>query len=100
MIASGGFLTAETAVPAVVLFILYYMLENLRRPVMLGYVSDRIERGIMASGLSGESQAKSLFVAVFSPVIGLMADRLGVGWALIITGLAAGLLYLFIRLKK
>ncbi len=97
---SGIFLNIGTAVPAVVLFILYYVLENLRRPVTLGYVSDRIERGIMASGLSGESQAKSLFVAVFAPIIGYIADSFSVGTALLIFGGLAGVLYPLVRLRK
>ncbi|MBN2049947.1 MAG: MFS transporter [Spirochaetales bacterium] len=98
--ASGFFLRWDLALPAVILFILYYVLENLRRPVTLGYVSDRIERGILASGLSGESQAKSLFVAVFAPLLGFLADTFSVGIALALFGGLVVLLYPFMRLRK
>ncbi len=81
-------LIAGVTLPAVILFIGLYLLENLRRPLMLGYLSDQIKGSVMATGLSGESQLKTLFVAVFSPLFGIAVDRMGLGIAM---ALLAGL---------
>ncbi|MGC9529636.1 MAG: MFS transporter [Candidatus Bipolaricaulaceae bacterium] len=78
---------------AIVAFVGLYLLENLRRPLLVGYLSDVIDHRLMASGLSVESQLKTIVLAALAPLVGLMADRLGVGPALMIAaglGLAAG----------
>ena len=85
---------------AVVFFILYYMLENLRRPIALGYVTEKIKNRIMAAALSGEAQLKTLFVAVFAPLSGFLADKVGLGLTLFMAGIAAALLYPLIRVRS
>jgi MFS family permease len=82
----GASLKLGLAWLSVVVFILFYMLQNLRRPFTLGYVSELIESRIMASGLSGESQVKTVLVAVLAPLMGWLADVLGVAGALICMG--------------
>ena len=85
---------------AVVVFICFYLLENLRRPATLGYISDQIKGSVMATGLSGESQLKTLFVAVISPLFGIAADSFGLGRALLILSLVPAVLFPVIRIKK
>ncbi len=87
-------------VVSVAFFIVYYLLENLRRPVALGYVSEKIKHEVMATGLSGESQIKTLFVAVLAPAIGIVADLTGLGLALAAVALTAGLIYPALRIKE
>ncbi len=86
-------------IPVIILFLLYYAVMNLRRPVMLEYVSDRIPEGSMTTGLSLETQLKTVFTAIIAPLVGLMADRLGPGQALAIAGAVVLLLYPLTRLK-
>ncbi|WP_081942205.1 MFS transporter [Spirochaeta lutea] len=83
IIGIGLFLLGSVQIGAVVLFIAFYVVENLRRPGTLGVLSEQIKGSVMASGLSGESQLKTLLVAVISPLFGLAADRLGLGWAML-----------------
>lgn len=92
----------NTGVPAlaVALFVIYYLLENLRRPATLGFLSDRIKGSVMATGLSGESQLKTLMVAAFSPLFGLAADRLGLGSAMLLIALIPALLYPLLRFRS
>ncbi len=70
-----------------IFLILLYIVQNLRRPMNVAYISDKISHKAMASGLSVESQIKTIVVAVISPVIGFFADRNGVGISLIIISL-------------
>ena len=72
---------------AVAAFLALYVLQNLRRPVMVGYLAELIPRRTMATGLSVESQLRTLITAGLAPIVGMLADRLGVGLALGIIGL-------------
>ena len=67
---------------AIVAFIGLYLLQNVRRPLMVGYLAEVIDPRLMASGLSVESQLKTIVLAALAPLLGLLADRLGVGPAL------------------
>ncbi len=72
---------------AVVGFLGLYMLQNLRRPVLVGYLAALIPAQTMATGLSVESQLRTLITAGLAPIIGMLADRMGVGPALGIIGI-------------
>ncbi len=96
----GIFLVAGINSAAVAVFICFYLLENLRRPATLGYLSDRIKGSVMATGLSGESQLKTLMVAVISPVFGFGVDRFGLGPALMALALLPALLFSIVKLKE
>ena len=78
---------------AILVFLLFYMLHNLRRPMNVSFISDQISHQVMASGLSVESQFTTLLAAIFAPLLGALADQFGVGVALAI--LAAGVLALY-----
>jgi hypothetical protein len=54
----------------------------------------------MASGLSVEAQFTTLFVVIFAPILGYIADLAGVGLALAIFGMGMLVLYLFIRVGE
>jgi len=71
---------------AIILFVLLYALQNLRRPMNVGFISENIDSKIMATGLSVETQLKTLFIAILSPILGFFADTFGVGVALILIG--------------
>jgi MFS family permease len=93
------FLFGGIQIGAVILFVAFYVVENLRRPGTLGVLSDQIKGSVMASGLSGESQLKTLLVAIISPLFGLAADKLGLAWALFILAFLPLVAYPFIYFK-
>jgi len=85
---------------AIPVFLLFYVLHNLRRPMNVSFISDRISHRVMASGLSVESQFTTLLTAIFAPVLGALADRFGVGSALAILAFGVMLLYLAVRVDE
>lgn len=85
---------------AILFFISLYILVNVRRPATLAYISNNIKGSVLATGLSGESQMKTLFVAVVSPLFGLGVDKLGLGYALLFLALLPVLFYPAAHLKK
>lgn len=84
---------------SILIFIVLYILENLRRPIAVSYVGDNVESDALASVLSVESQATTLLTAVFSIVLGFFADKLGVGQAVSILGIILLLMSLFFKIK-
>ena len=99
VILSGLFQIVSLQVIAVIVFFLLYILENFRRPINISYISDNIDHKTMASGLSVESQLKTLLVAIIAPIVGFLADRLGVGMALAVAGMMMLVLFFIVKLN-
>jgi len=74
-------------------FLLVYAVQNLRRPMLVGFLADLLSYRTMATGLSVESQLRTLLMVGMAPLLGHLADRWGVGVAVFV--LAAGGLLLF-----
>lgn len=74
-----------TLVP-VLLFLLIYAIQNLRQPIGVAVVADRIPQEVLATVLSAQSQLQSLFAAVVAFFVGataeLAAGNVGLGLAL------------------
>ena len=81
---AGLFFIINIKIVIIILFIMLYILQNLRRPINIGFISENISHDVMASGLSVESQLKTIFVAVMSPLMGFIADSINIGTAFII----------------
>ena len=77
---------------AIVAFLGAYVLQNLRRPMLVGFLADRVQHCAMATGLSVEVQLRTLLVAAMAPLLGWFADQLGVGGGILL--LSAGVLLL------
>lgn len=77
---------------AVVFYMAIYLVENLRKPIGISIVAERLDKDILATALSAESQAETLFAALLAPVIGFVADQWGIGVALMVV--SAGLVML------
>jgi len=96
----GIFLYFGISLISVIFFIIFYILQNIRKPVTVGLMSNRIPASVMASGLSVQSQSKTLLVAVFSPLLGFLMDNLGLGLTFLILAAFLTLLYPFIQLRQ
>jgi predicted MFS family arabinose efflux permease len=86
IILSGLLLLLDSPVAVVGCFIVLFIFQNIRRPMEVDYLSNLISRKTMASGLSVESQLKSLVTAIAAPLIGIAIDNYGLSTALIVLG--------------
>jgi hypothetical protein len=82
-LVSGLFYESDIWVLSVVFFIVVYMIENIRKPVGVAYLGSSIDKKVLATVLSVDSQLKSLTAAVLAPIIGIFADLYGLGWGLL-----------------
>lgn len=83
-VLTGLFYRFEITILSVLLYVGLYIVQNLRKPMGIAYVSDIVKHDILATALSAESQVTTLFTAVLAVVTGFLADRFGIGNALII----------------
>jgi MFS family permease len=84
---------------AIAAYLMLYVAQNVRRPMIVGYVSEHIDHRMMATGLSVETQLRTVLTAMFAPLVGLLADRLGVGPAILILGGLALVGYPLVRVR-
>ncbi|MBW6490063.1 MAG: MFS transporter [Lentimicrobium sp.] len=81
---SGLFFYYSVYLGAIIFYAGIYLIENLRKPIGISLVADRLEKDIMATALSAESQAETLVAALLAPAMGFAADKWGVGVALML----------------
>jgi MFS family permease len=99
LLAGLGTYRAAAAVP-IVLFVVVYMLQNLRKPMTVAFTTQQIPDEVMASGLSAESQMTTLLEMLLAPLIGLLADRVGLGGGLVGAGVFLLAMYPFARVAS
>ncbi len=85
---------------SVLVFLGFYVLQNLRKPMTVAFISDQISHHVMASGLSVETQFTTILVAIFAPVLGALADAFGIGIALAILGAGTAVFYILVRVQE
>ena len=88
------------AMISILVFLGFYVIQNLRKPMNVSFISDQISHRVMASGLSVEAQFTTLLVVVFAPALGYIADQAGVGLGLVVFGVGSLLFYLLVRVKE
>ncbi len=97
---AGLAIRQDLTIISVCMFLSFYVLQNLRKPMNVAFISDRISHKVMASGLSVEAQFATILVAVFAPIVGALADSFGVGIALIGLSLVALFSYYFVSVQN
>jgi MFS family permease len=84
----------------IILFILFYVIRNLRRPIMLDYIANIIEEKERATMLSIESQFRTIFIVFAAPVIGYTADLWGLRAMFLLVSVTIIILKRFIEVTK
>lgn len=82
---AGFFYDLGWTILAVGLYILIYLMENLRKPIGVGFFAEKVEGNILASALSVQSQVGTLWAALIAIVLGVLTDTLGIGLTLVVT---------------
>lgn len=65
------------------LFLLMYVLRDIRKPLFLEVIDDHMDSSKRATVLSVESQLKALLTIILSPTVGFIAENYSVGIAFI-----------------
>lgn len=99
---AGIFFREHLPVPTVIVLFALYTFYNLRKPAVVGFLSERIPGQQRATILSVHSQLRAILAAVVAPLLGLVADHpdLGIPWAFLLGGVALAILGALLRLKS
>ncbi len=87
LLVAGLMIVLDQFLVAVPVLVLIFIVENLRRPMVIGYVNEIADKKKLATMLSVDSQFSTLLIALFAPIVGYIADIAGVGVALFAFGL-------------
>ncbi len=63
-------------------FIGIFIIENIRKPILTGFVSDNVSNDILTSVISAQSQLKTIITAILALSFGFLADKYGIGISL------------------
>ena len=72
----------ELWILALIAFMGIYIIENIRKPILTGFISDNTSNEILTSVLSVQSQWKTIITALLSVTFGILSDAFGIGAAL------------------
>lgn len=98
-ILSGVFYKLELYLISILLFILILIIENLRKPIGVSFIATQSKDQAMATVLSVQSQAQSIFGGIIAFILGISVQQMGVGLG-IMTTTALMLLLLPLTLLK
>ncbi len=99
LILAGVTANLQIITLAIVCFLGLFMINNIRRPINVGIISDQISPKVMASGLSTESQFTTIFSAIVAPLLGFLVDSFGVGNGITLIGIGMIALFSLVRVK-
>ncbi|HBG70537.1 MAG: MFS transporter [Bacteroidetes bacterium GWF2_43_63] len=89
----------EWFIASAALFVIIYAVENLRKPIGISYLTDKIDPTVLSSSLSFQSLAETIIAAGIAPAIGWVADRYSIGWGLIAVSAFMLIPALLVRIK-
>lgn len=99
-IACGIFYSLGIVFISSMLFMLIFIIENLRKPIGITFVSEKFNEEVQASALSTNSQFQTAISAVIALFIGFVAEEKGVDIALVVISGMMLILSPFVRVKK
>ncbi len=85
---------------AIILYLGIYIIENLRKPMGIAYVTERMDQASLASALSVESQAETLFAVLIALLLGFFSNLWGLGLGILVVSAISFVAGLFLRLPK
>lgn len=74
------FLKFDIILLSIIAFFFFFTLYNLRKPMVVGYLGDNIEPQKRATLLSTHNQMRSIVGIIIAPILGYLADTLGISY--------------------
>ncbi|MCP5105486.1 MAG: MFS transporter [bacterium] len=98
VLLSGLALMLQLFEISILFFVMLYVIQGLRKPMSVACISEQIDSKVMATGLSGESQLRTLFSAFFSFLMGVLVQYAGLDIAIGVIAVLTLLLYPAVRI--
>ncbi|RKZ30718.1 MFS transporter [bacterium] len=95
-----AFIHFKIFAPIILLFLIYYILQNCRYTSLVSYVADYTPPEHRSTVLSVQAQLRALFVVVMAPIYGFVADRIGLAGVFAVAFVIFAIIGPFIRVRK
>ncbi len=95
---SGLFYIGDIQVAALIAFVGIFVIENMRKPILTGLISDEVPNEILASVISAESLLQTFMTAGIALIFGFIADRFDIGVAFLAVSLLLALISVSLRI--
>ncbi len=83
-IICGVFFKYEFWILSLLSFVGIFIIENLRKPILTGFIADDVPNELLSSVISAQSLLKTLITAILALTFGIVADVFGIGMSFII----------------
>jgi MFS family permease len=93
----GLFFKLDWPILSLIVFVMIYIIENIRKPILTGFLADQVPNEILVSVISTQSSYQTFIAAVFAILLGALADNFGIGIALISVSILLMVITVLIR---
>ena len=69
---------------SMIAFVGIYIVENIRKPILTGFIADNVPNDILTSVISAQSLLKTVLTAILALAFGIIADNFGIGVSFIV----------------
>ena len=97
---SGIFYIYNLWIVSIIAFVGIYIVENIRKPILVGYISDNVPNEILTSVLSVQSLLKTVMTATIASLFGIFSDLFSIGVSFVIISLSLIIISLLLNFYK
>ncbi len=94
------FLRLDLIILSIIAFFFFYTLYNLRKPMVVGYVGDRMDSQTRATLFSGQNLLRSVVGMVIAPILGFLADTFSISIAFLFGALTLLIVGVILPIKS
>lgn len=87
-IVSGALYSYGFWIIALIAFVGIFIVENIRKPILTGFIADQVPNEILTSLISAQSFIRTLMTALLALVFGIIADSKGIGISFLVLSLS------------
>lgn len=80
----GIFYMYELWIISLLAFVVIYIVENIRKPILTGLIADTVPNEILTSVLSAQTFLRTIITVIFALTFGVVADHFGIGVSFIV----------------
>jgi MFS family permease len=81
-------------------FVGIFIVENMRKPILTGFIADEVPNEILTSVISAQSFISTIMTALLALLLGIVADHFGLGVSLLTVSLLLALLTIMIKVNS
>ena len=96
-VVSGALYSYGFWIIALIAFVGIFIVENIRKPILTGFIADQVPNEILTSLISAQSFIRTLMTALLALVFGIIADSKGIGISFLVVSLSLVLITIVLQ---